>query len=167
MKRIAFAFLALMSLCLSPFNSSAETLDEPTMKAKLSEILGDKTTWMVPALKSFKRDAPCEEVKKALPALACNSNGLSTVSLENNALLDSYEFSFDNGKLYRVTLIFKTQLDKELFKKVFTELAEAKWGALSPEDKKEEIYTWVNSNSDSVQSTYMVDHWEIKIVAPN
>ena len=168
MKKFAFAFLALMSLCLAPFTGSAETLDEPTMKAKLSETLGDKTIWMVPAFKDYKRNAACEDVKKVFATIVCDPTKFdsSKVAVENNSLISGYKFYFDKGKLHSITLIFHGDLDKELFKKVSLELGEAKWGALKPEKREKDILTWVNSSFDTVQRSYMVNHWEINVVAP-
>lgn len=168
MKSLAFAFLAFMSLCLSPLTSSAETLDEPTMKAKLSEIIGDKTLWNIPAMKDFKRNANCEDVKKVLTTLTCDPTkyDFPKVAVDNNPLISGYKFSFDKGKLYAVTVLFHRHLDKDLFKKVSLELGEAKWGALKPEKRDGDILTWVNSSFDIVQRTYFIDHWEIKVVAP-
>lgn len=170
MKKFAFAFLALMSLCLSPFTGSAETLDEPTMKAKLSELFGDKSSWIPASLKDLKRDMPCEDAKKIFTAIpACDATkeyDLINVPVQNSPILEGYLFNFQYGKLYSVNYIFQKTLDKELFKKVSLEAGEAKWGALEAEKKAGDVLTWMDSSGSIVQRSYKSNQWQIKVIFP-
>lgn len=157
-------FLTILTLFFISQNLYA--IDKGVLKTDLQTLIGDNSSWKLAAFKNLKRDMPCQEVKTLYPQLeACQDTkeyDFPKAQEANHTLISSYKFTFKQGKLTDVSIIFKGDLDKEAFKEISLDLLQKKWGALNVEDQKEDILTWVNDQFDISQRIYMVDHWEVK-----
>lgn len=162
-KKLCF-FLTFLTLFFISQNSHA--IDKEVLKTNLQTVIGNNTSWQLTTFKNLKKDMPCQEVKTLYPQLeACQDTkdyDFPKAEEKNHPLITAYEFTFKEGKLTDATLIFKGDLDKEAFKEISLDLLQKKWGALSTEDQKEDILTWVNDQFDISQRIFMVDHWEIR-----
>lgn len=166
--------VGLFLSCLTNSSSAQTPMDEPTLKTKLSEVLGDKSSWNPAVVKDLKRGLSCEEVKKIYttidtcdPTASKEQNGLfsKVVKVAGHPLIEKYRFAFDQGKLTTVGITFYDSLDKELFKKVSLELGEAKWGPLAPEKKGDDLLTWI-SGVAFVQRHFLLNRWMFLIELP-
>jgi hypothetical protein len=135
------------------------------LKAQLLEVLGDSSTWKSAAMAPLQPDMTCDQVHAAFPALEpCETKPgfvFAEAPVSGHPILARYKFSFQDGKLYDATLIFRRNLDREQFKSASLELFESKWGALKPEKRSQDILTSIGPNFSKAQRVYMVSEWQI------
>jgi len=139
--------------------------DEAAVKGGLQKLVGEKTAWKAAVFAGLKKGMSCDDVKKVYADLdGCDPAqewSFAHANAKDDALVAGYQFSFNNGKLTDATILFKGSVDKDLFKKVSLEVFQGKWGELK-DGQNEDILTWVNSDFNTTQRNYMVDHWELK-----
>lgn len=143
---------------------SAAKLSEKEINEALAEVIGESDEWQAEIFSNLKKDMSSAEVKKIYPSLESNPEkdyDFPEVKIKGNKIVSGIKFTFRNDKLSSATMLFKSKLDKDLFKKASLAAFETKWGKLDDDKREKDILTKVNSNYKSVQRMYMVDHWEI------
>jgi hypothetical protein len=168
--RMHTAAAAVITIGLFFGSVSVQAQDEAAIKAGLEKLVGDNTSWKASVFSGLKKGMSCEEVKAAYADLqGCDPAqewSFASAGAKDDPLVSGYEFSFNSGKLNDATVVFKGSLDKDLFKKVSRAVFQAKWGQLK-EGQDQEILTWVNSDFNTTQRSYMVDHWQLKNDLPD
>jgi hypothetical protein len=159
------AALAAATLSLLFGAAAVRAQDEATIKSGLQKLVGDKGPWKAAVFAALKKGMSCDDLKKVYADLeGCDPAqewSFAHANAKDDALVAGYQFSLNSGKLSDATVMFKGSLDKEVFKKASLEVFQAKWGELK-EGQAEDILTWVNSEFNTTQRNYMVDHWELK-----
>lgn len=140
------------------------------IKTQLGEVVGGKESWKPKIFAGLKVNMPCEEVKKLYPTLAscdvAKDFDFQKVAVTDNPLISEYEFVFEKGKLTETRIIFKSNLDKEEFKKASLELFEAKWGVVKPEKREQDILTSIGPKFVKAQRVYMGGQWQLNVDLP-
>ena len=144
----------------------ASSLNEEQIRTSLNKLLGTSKSWKATVMNRFNRGNTCNQVLQVYKVMkGCDPAknwSFGTVTIKNHDLVHALKFSFNQGQLQNVTLIFHRQLDKELFKKVSLVVFEQKWGKLKAEKRSQDILTIYKRNFGIAQRNWLYDHWEIK-----
>lgn len=140
------------------------------LKTQLGDVLGAKESWKPKVFTGLKAGMPCEEVKKIYVDLAvCDATkdyDFQKVAVADQPLISHYEFVFNMGKLKEARILFKSNIDKDEFKKASLELFEAKWGVVKPEKREMDILTAIGPSYVKAQRVYMGSQWQLNVDMP-
>lgn len=160
---VAFLFLSLASL-------SVKAADDATLKNQLTAVLGDKSSWKPKLFSQLKAGMSCEEVKKVFSSLsACDAAkdyDFPSASISDNPIVNKVRFTFNKGKLKGGKILFKSNIDKDMFKKVSLQLFEAKWGVVKPEKRDKDLLTKIGPGFVKAQRTFIGGIWGIDAGLP-
>lgn len=140
------------------------------MEAELETLLGTDTNWKADVFKDLKKGMPCSEVRKYFKALKCNpakAYDFPKVSGKLFGKVKEYQFTFKSGNLESATIIFGARaFDEKRFVTALLNVAQRKWGKLSPEKLQKDIRTWINGDYDTVTMSKLRTNWQLKIAMP-
>lgn len=167
-----------MVLCLLVFLLlwSQQLVPQPTapnlsrVEESLEKILGTQASWKPLVLESLKWGMTCEEAKKIFPALVCNNwkqYDFPKIPGKPLSSVDEYQFTFKNGKLEGVTIVFNVRLfDAQAFKEAILNVTQKKWGALPSTQLSQPKKNWYNADRDVVSLSYTANHWQLLVQMP-
>jgi len=170
-------FLRLIIILIVTFLStgllSAQDKDAQKLaklETKLEKLLGTDSNWKPNVLKDLRYGMPCQDVKKFFPALKCNTFKKYDFPKVPGKLLSAikeYQFTFKQGKLESITLIFGARaFDAKRFATALLNVAQRKWGKLPPEKLNQKYKYWYNADRDSVTLNYYKTNWHLKVSMP-
>lgn len=166
---LVFAFAALFLA----FPGRAATAEEKLAKMEkgIEAILGTSSNWKPAVLKDLRRNMPCAEVRniKAFRLLECHpgkdydfpkvSGGFGKIS--------EYQFTFKRGRLQSVTIVFGVRVfDEKRFAQALLNVAQRKWGELTPEKLAGSVLVWTNPDFDSAMLNKIGSNYQLKVDMP-
>ncbi|MCP4148677.1 MAG: hypothetical protein GY757_13100, partial [bacterium] len=121
--------------------------------------------------KDLKLGMPWNKVRNYFPGLRCNaSKKYDFPRVPGKKIfgkIREFKFTFKYGKLKSATIVFGPRLfDSKRFAVAIHNVAQRKWGKLSPEKMSKRIKVWSNADYDTVTMSYHKDHWEVKASMP-
>jgi hypothetical protein len=175
MKRRILIFVLLLVLSLS-FSSPVYSKDNNAAaklaktEAKLEKALGTNTNWKPTVFKNLRYGMPCTQVRKYFKGLKCSSfkkYDFPKVSGKLFGAVKEFQFTFKYGKLESATIIFGSRLfDAKRFQIALLNVAQRKWGKLSPEKLNKKYKYWYNADRDSVSLSYYKSNYQLKVTMP-
>ncbi len=140
------------------------------IRESLAQLLGTSNNWVVPVLSKFHQGMYCDQVLQIYKTMeGCEDTknwSWGTVTIKGHPLVQALKFAFNNGQLKNAVILFHPHLDKGLFKNISLELFEQKWGKIDLAKRNDDILTIYKENYGSVQRSFRMDHWEIKLDFP-
>jgi hypothetical protein len=137
------------------------------VEAKLEEILGTDTNWKMTIFKDLRYHMSCAEVQKYFAGIDCNiTKKWRYAKYPGNVseAIKEYRFTFLEGKLERAGIIFSRKItDSEHFATALLNVAQRKWGTLSPDRLNRKYKFWYNSDRDSVSLSEYRDNWKLEV----
>jgi hypothetical protein len=174
MRKKTFWFPALAVLALSfAIPGRAATAEEKLakMEREIEVILGTDSNWKPAVLQELRRGMPCAEVRnvKAFRLLECHpeknydfpkvSGGFGKIS--------EYKLTFKNGLLQNVTIIFGARLfDEKRFALALLNVAQRKWGELTPEKLANPVLVWTNPDLDTATLSKVDSNYQVQVDMP-
>jgi len=141
------------------------------MEREIEAILGTSSNWKPTVLQELRRGMPCEEVRKvkAFRFLECHPEknyDFPTVSA-GFGKISEYKFTFKNGLLQNVTIVFGARLfDEKRFQQALLNVAERKWGALTPEKLANPVLVWTNPDLDTATLSNVESNYQVQVDMP-
>ncbi|MCP5108952.1 MAG: hypothetical protein GY950_36550 [bacterium] len=165
---LALVLVLTMSTSLVPKDKAAEKLAKA--EKQLTDLLGTDTNWKATIFKDLRKNMPCSTVKKYFKGLRCNpakKYDFPKVSGKLFGKVKEYQFTFKSGKLQSATIIFGVRaFDEKRFTTALLNVAQRKWGKLSPEKLNKTVKTWINGDYDTVTMSKSRSNWQLKIAMP-
>ncbi|MCK4835222.1 MAG: hypothetical protein KAT17_01225 [Candidatus Aminicenantes bacterium] len=161
-------FVFTLNIQSFPYNKSAAKMAK--MEESLEKILGTNTSWKAAVFKDLRLGMTCNEVKKHFKGLKCNTRKKYDFPKVSGKLLGKvkeYQFTFKNGRLQNATIVFGARaFDPNRFEIALLNVAQRKWGKLSPDRLQKKIKVWTNSDYDSVTLSFVNNNWHLKNSMP-
>ncbi|MBN2346000.1 MAG: hypothetical protein JXO51_06385 [Candidatus Aminicenantes bacterium] len=141
------------------------------MEKQLEAILGTDSNWKPAVLQDLRRGMPCAEVRgiKAFRSLSCRpgKNYDFPVVPGGFGKIKEYKFTFKEGLLQNVSIVFGARLlDEKRFQQALLNVAQRKWGALTPEKLAKPILVWTNPDLDTATLNKNGVNFQVKVDMP-
>jgi hypothetical protein len=147
-------------------DDAAPATRDGSLAAQLREVMGPSHYTAPKAIQHLKWGMSCKQVKKRHPGLdasQCKTEGFSflKVGVANHPLLAGFEFTFKDGGLTEVKMVFKRGFKKAEFRDASSKVLVEKWGRKKASDMAKDLVTWSWTDAGYGQRSYHTDRWVI------